>query len=583
MNNTYRAITPEIHAEQIRVVHTHLPALMRSNILVILLAWLALYDTAPTLPLLLWTIVLCLLIVVRLIMCRAFRKQARTTEDVLRWARYPVIFALLSGIIWAALSPISAQAGLIDFLTITGILAIMVTAALATGSSYRPTYLVFAIPVMLSVSTTMLLYGGEHRLILALICYSTLAVLIVFSSSIERAFVESIRMRFEKQALAEQLSVQKHEAELANLAKSKFLAAASHDLRQPLHALSLYLDTLQTELNTGRQRELAQKMGVAVTALNDLFQSLLDISKLDAGIVEPNIGHHLVSDLFSRMEVRFYPLAKTQGLQLKFNHNNEVLETDPVLLERILDNLIGNALRYTKTGTVSIHAISAAEKIILEVQDTGPGIPAVEQENIFNEFYQLHNPERDRSKGLGLGLSIVKRLCLLLNYSLELESAVGEGTKFRLHVPAGDIREAICAPEPLPRLRWDINGTHILFIDDEADVRDAMYQLLTSWGSNAICVDSIKEALTAVRQGPLPDLIIADYRLRELQTGVDAIRTVTDALQANIPGILITGDTAPERLQEAGRSGFKLLHKPVNAGQLRMVVNHLLMQNQRQL
>jgi signal transduction histidine kinase/CheY-like chemotaxis protein len=578
-----KMITPEIHAEQIRVVHSHLPALIRSNVLVMLLVWLVLHDSVSILQLWSWTVLLCLLITVRLIMCRAFQRQVRTNSDVLRWSRYPVIFALLSGIIWASLSPISAQADLIQFFTITGILVIMVTAALATGSSYRPSYLVFAIPVMLSFSTTMLLQGGEHRLILALICYSTLAVLIVFSRNIEHAFVESIRMRFEKQALAEQLSIQKQEAELANLAKSKFLAAASHDLRQPLHALSLYLDTLHTELNTNRQRELAQKMGIAIDALKDLFQRLLEISKLDAGIVEPNIGDHLVSELFSRMEVRFYPLAKTQGLQLQFNHHNEVLSTDPILLERILDNLIGNALRYTETGVISVGTINTRENIIIEVTDTGPGIPVTEQENIFNEFYQLHNPERDRSKGLGLGLSIVKRLCLLLNYPLELESAIGAGTKFRLHVPVGDIQKAVSAPEPQTRLRWDIDGTRILFIDDEADVRDAMYQLLTSWGSKAICVDSIKEALTAVRKGPTPDLIIADYRLRELQTGVDAIRTVTDALQANIPGILITGDTAPERLQEAGRSGFKLLHKPVNAGQLRVVVNYLLTQNQRQI
>ncbi|HEX7027169.1 MAG TPA: hybrid sensor histidine kinase/response regulator, partial [Gammaproteobacteria bacterium] len=396
------------------------------------------------------------------------------------------------------------------------------------------------------------------------------------SRNIERALIDSIKIRFEKQSLLNELQLQKLEADRANLAKSKFLAAASHDLRQPLHALGLYLDTMNTVLNTEQQRQLAKKMSVAVNALNDLFQRLLDISKLDAGIVEPDVVDFAISELFGRLEIRFSPLVNAKGLDIAFKHNNEALFSDPLLLEIILDNLISNSIRYTDSGGVSVSATVSNKQVLIEVDDTGCGIPEEEQKNIFTEFYQLHNPERDRTKGLGLGLSIVNRLCQLLGYKLRLDSKLGKGTKFQLFVPMGNVEAIRGQAMTAPPSGWELDGAKIIVIDDEAEIREAMHQLLTNWGCHSVCVDSIDEAKSVVKSGTVPDLIIADYRLRESQTGVDAIRSLIGVLKKAVPGILITGDTAPERLQEAARSGFKLLHKPVNAGQLRMVVNHLL-------
>ncbi len=289
-----------------------------------------------------------------------------------------------------------------------------------------------------------------------------------------------------------------------------------------------------------------------------------------------------MSKLFERLEVRFTPLAEAKGLRVVFDYTEQVLLTDPILLERILDNLIANAIRYTSSGKIRISAKKSEQEIIISVSDTGPGIPSQEQKNIFNEFHQLHNPERDRSKGLGLGLSIVKRLSKILNHRLELESYLGKGSNFRVHVPTGDPCKLLISDNTPQRPVWDLKDTMILVIDDEADVRDAMHELLTSWGCRAICADSADEAVKLVTNGTTPDLIIADYRLRNSKNGVDAIRVVTQALNVAIPGMLITGDTAPERLQEAASSGFKLLHKPVNAGQLRVVINRLLSQHRQQ-
>jgi signal transduction histidine kinase/CheY-like chemotaxis protein len=581
-SGTDKAITPIIQAEQVRAVYRHLSSVMRSTFPVITILWLMVYDSPNIVPLACWTVLFLLLIFTRLHLARIFHKRIQQTADILRWGHYHTICALLSGLFWGSLATITTEESPAEFFAIIGMLGIVAAAAVGTSSPYRISYIVYVTPLLLLTSTTLLLHGEA---ILALIGYSLLLVLIAYSKTVEQSFLESLRIRFEKEALAEQLKHQKQEADRANMAKSKFLAAASHDLRQPLHALGLYLDTMNTELDKGssivRQKQLAQKMGVAVTALNDLFQSLLDISRLDAGIVEPNVAHHAVSGLFERMKVRFSPFAKLKDLKLTFQHDKEVVMSDMLLLERILDNLISNAIRYTDAGTVSVKAADSGDDITIEVKDTGPGIPQNEQENIFTEFYQLHNPERDRTKGLGLGLSISKRLCLLLNCNLELQSQPGRGSQFRLRVPKGDIKKVSYAPANLPRFDWDLDGVYIMVIDDETDVRDAMHELLTSWGCNAICVDSTKEAINAIEQGHFPELVIADYRLRESRTGVEAIRDISELLQTRIPGILITGDTAPERLQEAMQSGYKLLHKPVNASQLRTVVNRLLMQHRK--
>lgn len=577
--NPGRDIASEVKAEQIRLVHHHLPTLMLSNFLVMFIVWLVLYGAVNTVFLIVWTAALSVLVTVRLVLFRIFQRRKNDILSVLPWGRYATVLALVSGILWGFLAPLSINTEAIRFFAVNGILVVMVSIALAPGSSYRPSYLVFAVPVMISVSLATLYRGDQYNYLLGMIGLVSLGVIIFVSRNIEQALIDSIKIRFEKQSLLNELQIQKQEADRANLAKSKFLAAASHDLRQPLHALGLYLDTMNTQLNTERQRELAEKMSLAVNALNDLFQRLLDISKLDAGIVEPNIGDFSIGELFNRLEVRFLPLAKAKELDIVFHRNEEILLSDPLLLEIVLDNLISNAIRYTDTGVVSVSSAVGEEGVVIDVSDTGCGIPKEEQKNIFAEFYQLHNPERDRTKGLGLGLSIVNRLCQLLGHRLHLDSEVKRGTTFRLLVPAGNAENIRTQAVVTPHSGWDLTGARVLVIDDEAEVREAMGQLLANWGCRSTCVDSIEEAKAALRNGVVPDLIIADYRLRDSQTGVDAIRTLLGMLRKPVPGILITGDTAPERLQEAARSGFKLLHKPVNAGQLRMVVNHLLAHN----
>ncbi len=566
-----------IRANKIRIVHDHIPTSISAlSVSAIVVAW-ALYKPQYQLFFIFWVPAVLILNSIRTWFAFKFQNQALDIETILHSGHYLTFFSIISGILWALLPPVFLKQG--DIATLL-ILAIITngTAAVTTapGLSTNASFICYATPVMLSFSTTCLFLQGGYRYV-GFFGFFVYALLILLKFRIERPLIDSIRIDLENQRLVKELRIQKLEAERASQDKSKFLAAASHDLRQPLHALGLYLGTLKSKLDTNAQLQLAEKMGAAIQATEELFQRLLDISKLDAGIVTPHIEDCAIKDIFKRLEIRFAPMAQSKNIDLKIQCYEGAIQTDPLLLDRIMDNLVSNAIRYTETGSINIIAAPAGSNVTIEVQDTGRGIPTEELDNIFTEFYQLHNPERDRSKGLGLGLSIVKRLCQLLDHHLEVESSTGQGATFQLTVAAGEL-DKIAAPDDIKRRppSWDLTGTNILVIDDEAEIRDAMNELLSSWGCNAICVDSAAEAIQASDEDNKPALIIADYRLRESKTGVDAISQVNIALSDKIPAILITGDTAPARLQEAAKSNFILLHKPVNPAQLRRVVNRLL-------
>lgn len=571
-------ISPRVLAEQTRVLLKNQPFILATTSGVALVLCFLLFDSINPPLLILWASVILCVNGMRAIFLWKARKRNFDDKALLAQRTLIIFNAFLSGMLWAILPLLLLVKSSTPeaFFIITGMLISLAAGLLAPGISIHQGLAAFSIPIIVSLSVVTFFLPGIHASMLIPFLYIFLTVVFVIGKNAEKLMIQSIQIRFEKEALIEELNRQKQEAESANLAKSKFLAAASHDLRQPLHALGLYLDTMSTTSNIERLHELAHKMGIAVDALNDLFQRLLDISKLDAGIIDPGIADFAAGEIFKRLEARFLPPARAKNLDIEFSHGNETLRTDPVLLERILDNLIGNAIRYTPSGKITVKSRKSASNIVITVSDTGPGIPEGERENVFSEFYQLQNPERDRTKGLGLGLSIVKRLCLLLDHNLALESADNRGTTFLLSIPEGNIENVAGPPDNARQFGWDLKNAHILVIDDEAGIRDAMHDLLTNWGCSPVCVDSIHEAIAAISTGPQPDLVIADYRLRESQTGVDAIHSIKDILRRQIPAILITGDTAPERLQEAAKSGFKLLHKPVNPGQLRMVMNHLL-------
>lgn len=368
-----------------------------------------------------------------------------------------------------------------------------------------------------------------------------------------------------------QLRTRREEAEQANQAKTRFLASASHDLRQPLHTISLLVGVLRRQAVTPEVGKLVDNIQVSVSAMETLFGSLLDISKLDAGISKPALGDHALAELLRRTASGYRPEAARKNLQLRVVPTRCVVRTDAALLERVLNNLVSNAIRYTRHGKILIGCRRRPGAVELQVWDTGIGIAPDQLPHVFEEFFQVDNPERDRGKGLGLGLAIVKRTLDLLEHPYALRSVSGLGSCFSIHLPVSDGPALPVMPDrtDTPGERPRIAGAFIVVIEDEADARRAMQALCLSWGAHALAAASAEQCLALLGEHlRQPDLILCDYRLRRGQDGLAAVRQLRACLGLAVPAIIITGDIAAVDLQRVAEAGLLLLHKPVGAERL---------------
>lgn len=388
---------------------------------------------------------------------------------------------------------------------------------------------------------------------------------------------ESVRLRNQNLDLVAELRKQKDEAEQANIAKSKFLAAASHDLRQPLHALALFTSILDESIQYPGVRKVVEQIRGSVEALQSLFNALLDISRLEAGVLK---AEKLVFDLqctLDKLANDFNPQAQEKDLVIEWPQCAETVYSDPTLLEQILRNYLSNALRYTETGLIRIECVEkSAGHITIRVVDTGVGIPEEEQRDIFREFHQLGNPQRDRSKGLGLGLAIVQRTAELLQHPIGLESRQGQGSCFYVTVERAIHSESHQFSEDESTVtRMEARACHVMVIDDEINVLEGTQTLLELWGCQVTAATRLHELLGQLDGLPQPQAIIADYRLQDGQTGLDAIKAIQTHYQSDIPALIVTGDTAADRLREVNNSGHQILHKPVAPARLRAFLNYI--------
>jgi signal transduction histidine kinase/CheY-like chemotaxis protein len=392
--------------------------------------------------------------------------------------------------------------------------------------------------------------------------------------------LESSRKDLEQRiALATRaLREKKEEAETATLAKSRFLAAASHDLRQPTHALGMFVARLrQLEHNT-ETRNLVANLELALQAMRDLLDGLLDISRLDAGVVQVQVQAFALNDILDQLKAELTLTATGKGLRLRVRPTRLWCLSDPVLLHRILLNLLGNALRYTRTGGVLLacRVVAGGKTARIEVWDSGIGIATEHQRAVFGEFYQVGNLERDRDKGLGLGLNIVQRTAQLLGHRLQLWSRPGVGSRFMVEVPmASPAATAERQSPPRAESFDDLAAWVVQVIEDDALARAGLASLLASWGARVVEAENLSVALRQAQQGPLPDVIISDYRLRDGENGIDAIARLRSAAGQAIPAFLISGDTDPTLLLAAKDAGLILLHKPVRPAKLRSLIRRL--------
>jgi signal transduction histidine kinase/CheY-like chemotaxis protein len=437
--------------------------------------------------------------------------------------------------------------------------------SVATTAGYLPIFLAYIVPTLGPLAALWGLGAGAARS--GWIEKSTAglivlmgAILIALARDVYRLFRESFEIRLQQAESNRQLKIALDRAEAANRAKTRFLASASHDLRQPIHTLSLFGAALTMCSLSERASEVAHHMNTALQGLASQLDALLDISKLDAGVVRVERAPLELRPFLAHLYEEFEPVARDKGLELALECPRDAfVDTDRTLFERIARNLLDNSIKYTDAGRVSLRAQREQGGFAVTVADSGRGIPESEQDRVFEEFYQLDNPERDRTRGLGLGLAIVKRLADLLAIRMDMTSAPGEGTTFRLLLPGArsPSREQVAGTPETSRFA----SLHVLVIDDEAAVRLGMKTLLEGMGCRATLTDGTEQAVAAARDDK-PDVVLADFRLRGADNGIDAVRALRQ-LYPSIPAVLISGDIAPERLREAEQAAIPLLHKPV--------------------
>jgi signal transduction histidine kinase len=442
------------------------------------------------------------------------------------------------------------------------------TGAVATSVGYGPVFLAFVVPITFTTGLSWITGVGVHPVgaldvVFGLFIVPFTWVLWASGREAYRLFCESWQMGQQQVQTNHRLTLSLNQAESAMRAKTRFLAAASHDLRQPMHTLSLFGAALDRRTMDDEARGIVRKMNLALEALATQMDALLDVSKLDAHVVPVKPQILRLDVWLQRLRTDWAAAAERKQLSFTLECPLSVfVESDPVLLERILRNLVDNAVKYTKSGGVSVVVEPGDGVWIVHVRDSGCGIPPEEQARVFEEFYQLNNPDRDRSQGLGLGLSIVARLVDLLDVSLALSSKPGGGSVFTL---------TLNAVEPTSSADLDANhspevqlrGLRVLVVDDEESIRQAIQTLLVAYGCEVLLARDARSAMLHVLKQH-PDIALVDFRLRSGEDGIATIRSLRNTAPG-LSAIVVSGDTAPERLLEAERAGLTFLHKPVSS------------------
>lgn len=459
------------------------------------------------------------------------------------------------------------------------IMAGVCAGTIATTHGYRPIFTAFVVPVLGSVIYVWLQSASTHSLLqTTAICFLIIAfgsILYGTSRDVYSSFVElfALSHKLENALAAEQA---------ANAAKTRFLAAASHDLRQPLHTLSMLSAALTLRKLDERSAEIAERINLTMEDLSSELDSLLDISKLDASIVHLDRSEFNVNASVQRLLAEYANAAETKGITLHHEAcENLSLYTDKILFERLVRNLIDNAIKYTEQGAVCVTSYKHEDSCQISISDTGIGISVVEQKRVWEEFYQIENPERDRKKGLGLGLSIVARLAELLGGSIHMMSAENQGSCFTIYLPltrSEQFNDEISVPPSGPTgqlMHYRFNATRVLVLDDDYAVQASTRILLESCGCTVFEARSTQEACHILIH-EAPEIALCDLRLPKADDGFEAMKQL-HALQADLPIIIVSGETAPEQLRQADLSGVGFVTKPVDPRELLQKMHDLLL------
>ncbi|HLJ64707.1 MAG TPA: hybrid sensor histidine kinase/response regulator [Stellaceae bacterium] len=570
-----------ILAEQIVVLRRHLPLVLGANIAVA-----ATVTTVTRIDKGQWTLFpwfAAILTITLLRMGLQYWSRASLGDPAFN-KRLALLFtaaSTLSGCIWGVLGIVGfATSEPAEALFVTLVLAGMTAGSVASLSAFPLAYYGYALPAMVPLILRFALMEGALAHAIALLGLMFLGVNLGYSRTMQRTLKDSIGLRFEREELVNDLMAEKARAERASQAKSKFLAATSHDLRQPVHAMGLLLDMMAQETSADARSRTAASIRSALDGLNGLLESFLDISKIEAGALHARMEPVPLRQVFTLLEHEFAPQAEARGLTFRVVGSDAVIETDLVMLLRILRNLVANALSYTPQGAVIVGCRStgpgdSAPSLRIEVRDSGVGIPAERHKNIFQEFYRIDVVPAARRQGIGLGLAIVDGLARAIGAEIAVRSAPGKGSVFSVAVPR--IVHTLDLPDrPLPDAATRFDGKRILIVDDDPLILAALDQLIRRWGAEVTACGDAAEAIALTEAAPAPpDAILADYRLEQGTNGVELISTLNQLLKRIIPAAIITGDINPLELEAAG-PGTLLLHKPVSPAKLRATLTALL-------
>lgn len=542
-----------------------------------LLFWLACWVRLrnPWIPV--WGVALHLTQLLPIPWYRSFVRASAREQIAPHWVTQLNGILAVSALLWGAAPWLLMPP---DDLLLTAVVVIMmlgiVSGSIASLASFRGVLFTFTVPVTLGLCLALLRRLDVLHAFLAVAVLAYVAVTLRFALRQHALIADALSMRFQMEALAERLREQIEATERASAEKTRFLATASHDLRQPLHAIALFGAALEHQL--GRKGEDEQRLATelmrGVNALSASLDTMLDISRLDAGVVVPERRPLALNDVFLALSDVFAPAASAKGLQLRLRATPLAVHSDPQLLQRLLANLVDNAIKYTAQGGVVVLAHQRGAQVCVDVVDTGLGIAPEHAERIFDEFYQVGNPGRDRAQGLGIGLSIVQRLSRLLGLTVQLRSRQARGTRFRVVLPRADSPMVPRAPEPLalPAESAVRPARRVLLLDDEASIHRAVLDLLRAHGQHPQAVSTeaeAEQALAAAHAAGEPfEVLLCDLRLREGASGLAAGQRLQQRFGPGLALLLVTGETAPERLRLVRESGVPVLYKPVQAQRL---------------
>lgn len=571
-------------ADQVATLFTQWPrttaAMALGGAILITVMW----GTVPAAAFAAWFVAILANQAWRFLLVRRYRAAAPAESASARWGRASALGSTFAGALWGC-------AGVMLFvpgdpghqaLVIVCLFGVIL-GGLNLTSVYKPAFYGFVLPALLPLIVRVAAEGDRLHFYIAAVMLVVLAFILGFGHNLNNLMTQSLTIRYENVDLIGELTREtaaadraRATAEAANRDKTQFLAAASHDLRQPLHAMGLFGAALAARVEDPAAREIVDCINASVEALERQFTALMDISKLDAGAVTPSRARFPLAPLFARLEREFTPVAAARRLRLLIARTSVCIDSDPVLLERVLANFVSNAVRHTERGGAVLGVRRRGPQIAIEVRDTGPGIPATERERIFEAFYQIR-PPRGAGQGMGLGLAIIRRLAALLDHPIEIDSTPGRGSRFAVVVPRA---AAVAASSPQRQQEGSagsLAGALIAVVDDESTIVDAMGFWFAQWGAHVCGGGSGADVLAALGElGRYPDLIVADYRLAGGALGTDAVALLRAELGQPIPAVLISGDASPEAFAAMRSAARDVLLKPVLPGELRVLAERLL-------